>query len=280
MKNNVVHYGTWFTYAGTARIGLAAVLLAVAAGIALAGIRLPMYRTGRRSHAGRPSPAGRPSRTGPARSLAVGLFVTLLFAIVAFAVGLSLYVEQLRRLHLLQAPPTDPIAPVTVIAVMITFIVIFVASPHRFSTRLLSAAVGAMAGPMIFELPFDLIVMTRTYPPVPPDPALYRAYFFAPLILIEITSLSLLALSPMARLSRSALVSFALMLAVFAIWAMAGFGYPSSPLPITLNVISKILAFVTVLTLFLPQRAKSSTPAGTAVTPQAAPAYEPEPVKA
>jgi hypothetical protein len=41
---------------------------------------------------------------------------------------------------------------------------------------------------------------------------------------------------------------------VFAVWALAGFGYPSAPLPIALNIASKILAFITVLTLFLPQR--------------------------
>jgi hypothetical protein len=44
------------------------------------------------------------------------------------------------------------------------------------------------------------------------------------------------------------------MLGVFAVWALSGFGYPSAPLPTALNIVSKILAFVTVLTLFLPQR--------------------------
>ena len=107
---------------------------------------------------------------------------------------------------------------------------------------------------MIFELPFDLIVMARTYPPIPPDPALYRALFFVPLFLIEITTLLLLRLSPMVRLTRATFFSFALMLGVFAVWALAGFGYPSAPLPTALNIASKILAFITVLTLFLPQR--------------------------
>ena len=49
------------------------------------------------------------------------------------------------------------------------------------------------------------------------------------------------------------------MLAVFAIWALAGFGYPSTPAHFALNVVSKLLAFVTVLTLFLPQRAEAQT---------------------
>ena len=34
-------------------------------------------------------------------------------------------------------------------------------------TAVLSAAIAAMAAPMVFELPFDLIVMARTYPPIP-----------------------------------------------------------------------------------------------------------------
>ena len=45
---------------------------------------------------------------------------------------------------------------------------------------------------MVFELPFDLIVMARTFPPIPPNPALYRVLFFAPLFAIEITTLALL----------------------------------------------------------------------------------------
>jgi hypothetical protein len=44
------------------------------------------------------------------------------------------------------------------------------------------------------------------------------------------------------------------MLGVFAVWALSGFGYPSAPLPTALNIASKILAFVTALALFLPQR--------------------------
>ena len=48
------------------------------------------------------------------------------------------------------------------------------------------------------------------------------------------------------------------MLGVFAVWALAGFGYPSAPLSLTLNIVSKLLAFATVLTLFLPVRDQAS----------------------
>jgi len=43
-------------------------------------------------------------------------------------------------------------------------------------------------------------------------------------------------------------------LGVWAAWALAGFGYPSAPPPITLNIASKILAFAAAFTLFLPQQ--------------------------
>ena len=79
-------------------------------------------------------------------------------------------------------------------------------------------------------------------------------------------TLWLLTLSPMVRLSRAAFFWFALMLAVFAVWGLSGFAYPSAPVPFTLNVLSKILAFVTALSLFLPQRARVRAP-GPATSP-------------
>jgi hypothetical protein len=57
----------------------------------------------------------------------------------------------------------------------------------------------------------------------------------------------------MAQLSRTALLGLALMLLVFAVWALAGFGYPSAPVPFAMNGVSKILAFVTAVSLFFPE---------------------------
>jgi hypothetical protein len=88
---------------------------------------------------------------------------------------------------------------------------------------------------------------------------LYRVLFFAPLFLVEFTTLALLTLSPMVRLSRSAFFFLALMLAVFAAWGLFGFAYPSAPVPFALNVLSKILAFAAALSLFLSRRAQAST---------------------
>jgi hypothetical protein len=227
--------GTWIGYSGAARIGLAVVLLAVAGGLAYAGTRWPGPFQARR-----PRPA-----------VANLMIAAWILAIATFLVCVSLYVHQARQDYPGRTAPTDPITPVTIIGVGIVFIVVLTTSTHGPVARLGSAAIGALAAPMIFELPFDLIVMARTYP-IPPDPALYRALFFLPLFAVELTTLALLTLSPMVRLSRATFLSFALMLAVFAVWALFGFGYPSAPVPIALNVVSKILAFVTALTLFLP----------------------------
>jgi hypothetical protein len=178
----------------------------------------------------------------------------------AFLVCVSVYIHQARREFPARATPADPITPVTLLGVGAVFLVILIASRGSPVTRLGSAIIGALAAPMIFELPFDLIVMARTYPPITPDPARYRMLFFLPLFAIELTTLALLTLSPMVRLSRATFLSFALLLGVFAVWALSGFGYPSAPVPITLNVVSKILAFVTLLTLFLPVRQDASVP--------------------
>lgn len=239
----MTQYGTWVVYSGAARIELAIVLLAATAGLACAGARLPL-----------PAQAPRPGRA--AKICMPGAWV---LAMAAFLTCFGIYVQQLRHEYALRAAPPDHILPVTLLAAGVTFFVILISSgSYGPAARLASAVVGAIAAPAIFELPFDLIVMARTYPPVAPDPALYRALFFVPLFLVEITTLSLLTMSPMVKLSRGALFSFASMLAVFAVWALVGFAYPSALIPTALNVLSKLLAFVTVLCLFLPQRAKAA----------------------
>jgi hypothetical protein len=185
-----------------------------------------------------------------------------------FLVCATIYVRQYVHAYNLSAAttaPKDPIAPITLSAVVVVFIII-ITSPGSYTwrRRLASGFIGAIAAPLIFELPFDLIVMARTSP-LYPDPALYRALFFVPLFLVEITTLSRLTLSPMVRLTRATFVTFALMLLVFAVWALDGFGYPSAPVPIALNMVSKILAFAVALTLFLPPRLsqwRSTEPSG------------------
>jgi hypothetical protein len=244
--------GTWVSYSGTARIDLAIVLVAVAAGMVYAGTRLR-----------RPARLPKPGQTATAI-----LVLAWLLAIMAFLACAAQYVTVMRQHHLLHALPPHPITPVTgACAVVIFAAILIVTRSHDRPVRLASAAVGAMAAPMIFEFPFDLIVMTRTYPPIPPDPAMYRVLFFAPLFVVEFATLSFLTFIPTVRLTRATVFSFALMLAVFAVWALSGFGFPATPGPFAFNTLSKILAFATALTLFLPQRSEAG-PSPPAAVPE------------
>lgn len=236
---------TWLSYGGSARIWLAVVLLAIAAGVVLAGARLPL-----------------PARTRrwPGRATVAFMIVVLVMALVIFGACVAVYATQARQEHLIRAAPSDPITPVTLIGAGLVFFIIVITSKHGWKATLPGGVIAVMAAPMIFELPFDLLVMTRTYPPILPYPGLYRALFFLPLFLVEITALSFLPLSPMVRLSRVTFFLFGAMLVVFAAWGLAGFSYPSAPFPIAMNVISKLLALATALSLYLPPL----TPAGVA----------------
>jgi hypothetical protein len=250
--------GGWVGYSGDAKIELAVGLLVVAGCSAYAGLRLR-----------RPIRAVRPPT-----SVVVLMFSLWVVALIAFLVGLAIYVKQfVHDYPNISSGVHNPITPVTLLAAAAIFGIIMSRTGWRYQTRLGSAVVAAMAAPMIFELPFDLIVMARTYPALPPDPALYRAVFFTPLIMVELTTLWLLTLSPMVRVRRSTFFCFALMIGVFGIWALFGFGYPQSALPITMNVLSKILAFITALTLFLPDRLRDWRTDG----PPAAPVREQAP---
>lgn len=233
----MTQYGTWVSYSGNARLILAIILLVVAGGLVGAGIVLP-----------RPVRLPRPGFTLTGFMLAGwGL------AGVTFLACLGAYAAQERHQHIAKAPPADPIALWTLTSAVALILVVYIATPGDRWVRASSAAIAAMAAAAIFELPFDLIIWTRIYPPVPPDPELYRALLFAPLILVGLTTLSLLSMTPMVKLSRTAFCCLALMLLVFAVWALAGFGYPSAAVPLAMNVVSKILAFVTALSLFVPE---------------------------
>jgi hypothetical protein len=260
------HVG-WTSYSGDARIELAIGLVAAAGAAVYAGTRLR-----------HPVRAVRPGRG----TVAV-MFLAWAAAIVGLLVGASYYIQQYLRDNDLTKLTTasDPITPVTFLAVVAIFIVILTRGGFSRRVRLGSAIIGALAAPWIFELPFDLIVVERTAS-LQPDPALYRALFFVPLGLVGIITLALLILSPMVRLTRATFFSFALILLVFAIWALDGFGYPSAPGPIALNMVSKVLAFATALTLFWPARLSQwrTAPQCDPAIDQAAVPAQPEPESA
>jgi hypothetical protein len=224
----------WVSYDGGEAILLATALLVVAGGFAYAGRRL---RT--------PLAVTRPGGTVAGFMIAIWLLAIYTAGVATFVYGLQVK----------QAYPGFVAARVrvgTFIDATVTFcVILYLTRRWGWKVALASAVIGTAAAPMIFEFPFDLIVMTRTNPPLPTHPMLYRQLFFLPLFLVEFSTLALLTLLPSMRLTASAAYAVAGMFVVFAVWAAFGFAFPAEPLPLALNVISKILCFVAVIMLFV-----------------------------
>jgi Ca2+/Na+ antiporter len=227
---------TWSPYSGTGALILAVAVFVIGCTLAYLRTRLDHPLKVRR----------------PGKALGISLVLIWLLALASFTTAAGVYAQTIiQQVGKVTSPP-DPISPITALSGLVTFIVIAVLARRQgFKGAVGSAIVGTIAAPMIFELPFDLIVMTRTYPPTPK--VVFMLLFFLPLFLVEIISFMMLTLSPLTSLSRYTLYSLAAMLLVFAFWALFGFSYPSSALPFASNAVSKVLSFVTAITLFLPQ---------------------------
>ena len=236
----MTHYVAWSPYVGSSSYILAGFLLLVTCVLTYLGSRF--------RHA--------IAVKGPGKFLGALLIGCWFLAVIAFFVAIIIY-GLAQRQQEIRFKLTNPITPVTFTSAVIAFLVIaYLARRSGFWVAFGSAIVGAIAAPMIFELPFDLIVMWRTYPPAPQ--VLFTLLYFLPLFLVEVLSFALLSFSPAMKLSRYTLFFLAGMFLLFAVWALFGFAYPSTLIPIALNMTSKVLAFAAAITLFLPQEKKEA----------------------
>lgn len=237
---------SWAAYSGRGQFVLIVVLAVATVSFIIVAARLQ-------------TPVPGPKATGGA----VAFLVTAwLLAIATFIVAAIAYVLQAREVHLILPAPPNYVTPVTLACAAASFLVVAVTTPAALRTRLGNAFFCACAGPMVFELPFDLIVMARTTW-IQPVPALYIALFFLPLFSIETLTLGLAATRPGVQVTRWTLLSLAGMFGVFAIWALIGFEYPWGGLPLALNILSKVLAFTATLSLFVRRDALKAFPAPT-----------------
>ena len=233
------YYGEWIPYSGNGAIILGAVLLAIAGVFILFGSKLENSLRVRT----------------PGRAIGGVLVAAWILSILTWFVNIGIYALQMQQEKLTGTIPDNPITKFTLSFAFLSFLMIFFINREKgWKTAFWSAALAAMAGPMIFELPFDLIVMGRTYPPIPPDPAVLRALFFFPLFLVELTTMSLMFFSPLFRVTKYTLYSLAGMFLVFAIWGFLSFSFAYTTEFLVLNVAAKALAFVSVVTFFLPER--------------------------
>ena len=185
----------WVAYGRGEGILLTVVLLVVAGGFAYAGKRLraPL------------------EVTRPGAAVAGFMIAIWVLAIYNVIVATHVYGLQVR-----QAYPEFVAARVRVgtfvDAAVTFFVILYLTRRLGWTIALASAVIGTAAAPMFFELPFDLIVMTRTNPPIPTYPMLYRQLFFLPLFLVELSTISLLTLLPSMRVTASASYAVAGML--------------------------------------------------------------------
>ncbi|MGO8948009.1 MAG: hypothetical protein ACLQUY_10170 [Ktedonobacterales bacterium] len=194
----------------------------------------------------------------------------LTYLMAEFAYGLTLE-KQLGGGTITE--PANHVTPITLACGFVAFFVIVYLttrgntpiSPRRFWVAVGSAVVGTIAAPLIFELPFDLMVMGRVYSPTPH--ALFILLYFLPLLLIEISSFAMLTFSPFMKVSKLTLFLLAGMFFVFAVWAVFGFTYPSVPISYACNVTSKILAFAVAVSLFASRQPAADAPADAPAEP-------------
>jgi hypothetical protein len=232
---DVYQPASWISYGGGA-ILLAIVLLVVAGGFAYAGKRLraPL------------------KVTRPEGIAAVFMIAIWLLALYTVLVAVYVYGLQLKQAYPSFVEPRLIVGKFTFVDALVTFFVIlYLTRRWGWKVALASAVIGTAAAFMIFEFPFDLIIMARTNPPIPTHPMLYRQLYFLPLFLAQFSTMSLLTLLPSMRVTAYASHAVAGMFVVFAVWAALGFAFPTEPLPLALNIISKILCFVAAIMLFV-----------------------------
>jgi hypothetical protein len=237
----MTHYVAWSPYTGSDSYLLAGCLFLVTCVFTSIGFRLHHTVAVKR----------------PGKFLGAFLLICLFLAVFAFLVAITVY-GQAQQQQAITFQLTNPITRVTFTSAVIAFFVIlYLTRRSGVWIAIESAIVGTMAAPMIFELPFDLLVMWRTYPPSPP--VLYTLLYFLPLFLVEILSFALLSFSPAMKLKGYTLFLLASMFLVFTVWALFGFAYPSTLIPIALNMLSKVVAFAVAVSLFITTRTSEET---------------------
>ncbi len=238
------YFGEWVPYSGNSALILGGTLLVITAILVFWGYKLKQSLRVKQ----------------PGRATAGMMIAFWILSILTFLVNVVVYSILLNQAKFTGTVPNNPITKFTLLFALSSLLIIsFINSEKGGKVAFSSAALAAMAGPMIFELPFDLIVMGRTWPPIPPNPALLRALFFFPLFLIELTTISLLFFSPLFKITKYTLYCLAGMFLIFAIWAFFSFSFAYTPLFLVLNVASKAMAFVTAITLFLPEKNLAET---------------------
>jgi uncharacterized protein YceK len=226
---NTVVKGSWKPYTFPGSVILAFILLIVGTGLIFLGRRLK-HST---------------EVPHPGKRLKIAM-ITIWALLILFIMGVTVFNRIGRTAIGNGQTGIGPIFPITLACAVGVFIYVAYISRHDgILTALGRAFVCGAAGPMVFEFPFDMIVIPQIK-----APAAYLIAYFGVLDVTVLMTLSLLLLSKRVSMTRYSLYALGAMFIVWVVWAWFGFSYPSNPISFTLNAISKVLGFISVAALF------------------------------
>jgi hypothetical protein len=185
----------------------------------------------------------------PKMGKVVGIIVVIIWA---FSILTFLSINRNLARYTGSAGNLGPIYPITIITAVCTFaVVVYFSRRDGIISALGRGSLAFIAGPMVFEFPFLLIVIPRVRAPLVPE-----LIFLIPLFTIIFTTLSMLLFSRKIAITKYSVYFYGVMILVFAIWGLEGYSYPSNPTSFLLNAVSKVLGFAAVAAMFVNKSRK------------------------
>jgi hypothetical protein len=230
--NSSVALIDWRAYSGSAAASLGVLLLLLGLGVVLLGTRV---REGIR-----PAMPGRALKVATVVVWAVTIFLILgVFKQVAARTGQS-------------SLGVGPVFPITLASAACAFFAIaYLTRGGGALAALGNGFAGAMAGPMVFELPFLLIITPMVTTKVP-----HPLFSFFDFLVVILATLALPFFSSRFAVTRYSLYLLGGMVVVFAAWALiTGYAPPADPVSFALNATSKVLGFASVVAGFAKGKA-------------------------
>jgi hypothetical protein len=230
--NSSVALIDWRASSGSAAVSLGVVLLLVGLGVVLLGTRM---REGIR-----------PAVPGTALKVAI----VVVWAVTIFLI-LGIF-KQVAALTGQSSLGVGPVLPITLASAACAFVAIaYLTRGGGALAALGNGFAGAVAGPIVFELPLLLIITPMVTTKVP-----HPLFSFLDFLVVILATLALPFFSSRFTVNRYSLYLLGGMVIVFAAWALlTGYAPPADPASFGLNAVSKVLGFASVVAGFAKGRA-------------------------
>jgi hypothetical protein len=217
----------WRAYSGSAAALLSLVLLALGLVVFYSGTRV------------------RDRVRLPVPGTALKVVVVVVWAVTIFLI-LGIFKQVAARTGQ-SSLGVGPVFPITLASAACAFVAIaYLTRAGGTLAALGNGFAGAVAGPMVFELPFLLIITPMVTTRVP-----HPLFSFVDFLVVIVTTLALPFFSSSFAVTRYSLYLLGGMVIVFAAWALfTGYAPPADPISFGLNAVSKVLGFASVVAGF------------------------------